>query len=750
MMSLFYDIIYIVPVCMIAVFSAAPYIGIPEKSLIYYLTAAVLMICAFCIKHLKGRFKAVTPGIVFALTIGMLLLKEEEERVVFIQENLWALWCLGIVAAAFVLGMIISAAPRIRLVFSALLFAALIYLMIMGPAPDRTQTVPAFFIILLCIIDLIQKYWKKSGYTDPKGHLVSVSPFVVLLAFAVFMIPVSEKPYDWNIVKQVARRIHDGVRYASRWFHGNDEDYGAVIGFSAKGSYFGDIFDEEKELMQINTDRSAGAGMYLTGIILDNFDGRNWTKTYEEEYDDRFIDSMETVASIMKYDREYNMDYYKRVQLYISYGDFNTAYFFAPSKLMRLKAENEKEVYTEHGGDLKSGKKLGFGTKYLLTYIRTNDQNEGFRKYAQEAEPLEKEEWESVFSVYPNDKLEEMSYEDYHAYIDRMYEYYLPETHISQAAEEYMEELFEGAENDMEKLSRIEEALRGFEYTLKPGDLPAEIDSEEEFLDRLLFETKRGYCTYYATAFVIMARSMGIPARYVQGFRVPATSAQPVRVMSSMSHAWPEVYIKNVGWIAFEPTPYMAFNTQWMFMNRESTTAFEDRSHFDEGKDSGETESAIGEAEEEIQTFDLRRILIPAALTILFLLAFLFIDRLVQRSMYNRMSTDEKLKVNCRYCMRLLKILGFKLMQGETLQEYGIRIYSELYESEDENTDENMFEGTCLSFIEKYERMLYCEDKTSEQELELVAEDINGLFHLIKLRKGKLRSALVRLGGMRI
>ena len=751
-MSLLYDIIYIVPVCIIAVFGAAPYIGMPEKSIIYYLMAAVLVICGFCIKNLKGRYKAVVPGIILALSLGMLLLKDAEERAEFVQENLWALWCLGIVAAAFLLGMIISAEFKIRLAASAVLTAVMIYFMISGTVLEKTLTAPSFFIILLCIIDLIQRYWKKSGYTDAKGHLVSVAPFAILLAAAVFMIPVSEKPYDWHIVKQVAQRIYEGVRYAARFFHGKDEDYGAVIGFNDSGSYFGDVFDKEKELMQISTDRGTGSGVYLSGIILDSFDGREWKKTYEEVNEDRLIDSMETVGSIMLYDRDYNMDYYKRVQLYIEYSDFNTAYFFAPSKLLRLKAENEKEVYTQCGADLKAAKNLGFGTKYLLTYIRTNDQNEGFWSYADEAEPMDREAWDSTLHIYPNEDIEAMTYEDYLAYVDRMYEYYLPETHISPAAEEYMEELFADADSDMEKLKCIEEALRGFEYTLKPGDLPAEIDSEEEFLDRLLFETRKGYCTYYATAFVIMARSMGIPARYVQGFRVPATASQPIRVMSSMSHAWPEVYIKNVGWIPFEPTPYMAFDTQWNFMNRESTTAFEDRSHFDEGKDGEETVIIAQEDEEAIADFDLRRILIPLALMILFLLVFILLDRLVQKSRYEKMSVEEKLKVNCRYCLRLLRILGFKTEQGETLQEFGIRVCTGLYETDDEaeKKDEELFAGTCLGFIERYERLLYSRYKTSQEDLDSVTKDTDGLFRLIKLRKGKLRCILVRLGGMRI
>ena len=751
MTALLYDIICIFPVLLLAVVSAAPFIGLPEENVTYYPLAALLAICCFCIKHLKGRYKAVLPGITLALGMGVIVLKEAEERAAFIQENIWVLWCLGIVAAAFLLGMLIAYDLKVRLISSAAVFGLLIYFMVAGPQPDRVQTAPALFLILLSVIDVIQRYWKKSGYTDTKGHLISVSPFALLLALIVFLIPASEKPYDWNIVKTVAGRIYDGIKYTARFFHGKDEDYGSVMGFSDSGPGFGNLFEGEKELMKINTDRQTGPGIYLAGRVLDDFNGREWNRTYDEDHEDRLMDSLETVSSIMQYDEDYNFDYYKRVQLYITYNEFNTAYFLAPSKMLELVPENEKEAYIQHGFEMCGERKLGYGTKYLLTYIRTNERNEGFTTYADgKSLPIEKDIWDQVCYAFHYDKTPGCSYDDYMAYTERMFQYYLPQTEISERAEAYMEELFDGAEGDMEKLKLIEEALSGFEYTLTPGDLPEEIDNEAEFLDRLLFETGEGYCTYYATAFVIMARSIGIPARFVQGFRVPMNSSQSVSVMSSMAHAWPEAYIKGVGWIAFEPTPRMAFDSAWQFMNRESTTAFEDRSHFDEGKD-GEQQEDIAEPEEEKKAVDLRVIFIPLGLIVLFLLVFVLLDRMIQSSRYNKMDTQQKLLVNCRYGIRLLRSMGIRISQGETLQEFALRAYNELYEAgEENNTEADPYEGTCLGFVERYEQLLYSDKKAGEEALPEVMEDISGLFGLIRIRKGRIRTLIIKLGGMRI
>lgn len=70
-----------------------------------------------------------------------------------------------------------------------------------------------------------------------------------------------------------------------------------------------------------------------------------------------------------------------------------------------------------------------------------------------------------------------------------------------------------------------------------------------------LFESKKGSCSDYATAFVLMARSLGLAVRYAEGYSPDITSRANVFVIKdSCSHAYPEVYIQNMGWIAFEPT----------------------------------------------------------------------------------------------------------------------------------------------------------------------------------------------------
>ena len=80
----------------------------------------------------------------------------------------------------------------------------------------------------------------------------------------------------------------------------------------------------------------------------------------------------------------------------------------------------------------------------------------------------------------------------------------------------------------------------------------------EEFniADYFLFDLQRGYCDYYATAFVVLARLAGLPARFATGYAVGTWDGynQVWIVTEAEAHSWPEVLFPDYGWIPFEPT----------------------------------------------------------------------------------------------------------------------------------------------------------------------------------------------------
>lgn len=106
----------------------------------------------------------------------------------------------------------------------------------------------------------------------------------------------------------------------------------------------------------------------------------------------------------------------------------------------------------------------------------------------------------------------------------------------------------------------IQEWLRtsgGFTYSLELTPPPAGMSGPQvraTAVDRFL-RTKRGYCVQFSTAMVLMARSIGIPARVATGFLPGAQIDGTRRVLASDAHAWPELYFPGTGWLRFEPTP---------------------------------------------------------------------------------------------------------------------------------------------------------------------------------------------------
>ncbi|MCI0504886.1 MAG: DUF3488 and transglutaminase-like domain-containing protein [Gammaproteobacteria bacterium] len=89
-----------------------------------------------------------------------------------------------------------------------------------------------------------------------------------------------------------------------------------------------------------------------------------------------------------------------------------------------------------------------------------------------------------------------------------------------------------------------------FFYTRTP---PAMLDNP---IDQFLFEERRGFCEHYASAFVVLMRAAGLPARIVTGYLGGElnTIGNYFIVRQSDAHAWAEVWLENQGWIRVDPT----------------------------------------------------------------------------------------------------------------------------------------------------------------------------------------------------
>lgn len=93
-----------------------------------------------------------------------------------------------------------------------------------------------------------------------------------------------------------------------------------------------------------------------------------------------------------------------------------------------------------------------------------------------------------------------------------------------------------------------------FSYTLDPPPLG------RHSVDEFLFETRAGFCEHYASAFVVLMRAAGVPARVVTGYQ--GGELNPVddfmTVRQSDAHAWAEVWLAGRGWLRVDPTSAVA------------------------------------------------------------------------------------------------------------------------------------------------------------------------------------------------
>jgi transglutaminase-like putative cysteine protease/cytochrome c-type biogenesis protein CcmH/NrfG len=123
----------------------------------------------------------------------------------------------------------------------------------------------------------------------------------------------------------------------------------------------------------------------------------------------------------------------------------------------------------------------------------------------------------------------------------------------NQRIAEYAREITRGSQSYQERIQILYETLKygEYRYSLKPGIAP---DGDQ--LEYFLFETKKGYCSYFAFALTLLLRSLGIPARIAAGFFIDPNletfNYYPVR--SDMAHAWVEVRFPGYGWVEFDPT----------------------------------------------------------------------------------------------------------------------------------------------------------------------------------------------------
>ncbi len=130
---------------------------------------------------------------------------------------------------------------------------------------------------------------------------------------------------------------------------------------------------------------------------------------------------------------------------------------------------------------------------------------------------------------------------------------YLQLPDVTDRTNQLANQLAAGKSNPYDIAASIENYLRqNYQYNENVGVPPKGQDA----VDWFLFDSKQGYCTFYASAMIEMLRDLNIPSRIAVGF-YPAkfdNNAGGYLYRDLNAHAWVEVYFPGYGWVPFEPT----------------------------------------------------------------------------------------------------------------------------------------------------------------------------------------------------
>ncbi len=415
-----------------------------------------------------------------------------------------------------------------------------------------------------------------SGYQ--KG-IVSVIMYAVCFVLIAYAIPKSDETKYYHFFEE--------------WFLGGNtsvpvpEEYGDKNEYSGNADNFNQLTN--RQLYNVyNADLSEA--LYLRRQVFDYYDFKNH-RWYDEDayseyskkmtdsgYDKKYLNNtvfLELLKKadeaspgfLEKYDMAHMKDAYfeeKVSTATIMSRNFESYYLITPTKTQQVSSYYDDKIYmTEHGIYGNETESFLRSSTYQVTYV---------------SEFKAKSDWIELGGS-------NMNYETSSRMISEMYEiiasnYSMGSTEYEAALAFYEEDSFaqKYARACMENTAQISDEVRqlaleitkdctyewekaqaldryflvgGFTYDL-------EYDAPDDSVEYFLFEGKTGTCSDFASAYVLLARAAGLTVRYVEGFvpsrEVTATYEWQYVVRTKSSHAYPEVYIPNLGFVVYEPT----------------------------------------------------------------------------------------------------------------------------------------------------------------------------------------------------
>lgn len=637
-----------------------------------------------------------------------------------------------------------------------------------------SEEVPFFtlaFAVTYLISVLVEICFRTSSRQKKQISSGLVALFLFPVSFLTSVITVSlprkEEPIDWSFMVEA----YDTVEYwfstllANMGIYGqNGYEFGLnTLGFTGTSEELGgDLSMNFGKVMEVLfPGEKPRSGLYLAGSTQDTYTGRGWERNavnFVSPYFENELDSIEMLYAMERYGTGTDtLDLAGVIPMKITYSDIFTRSVFMPQKAFFFNANSDGKSFPfslySYGALFDQPQR---NAVYSTSFLDINYNSSLFRQFVVSESNYE--------YSYDAPYMPDISYWDVSTYLDtnslmfssdfekelkdrsdwiRQNYTALPET-LPERVHELTLEITLGYESDYDKLKAIEHYLsQNYEYTLTPGEVP----EDRDFVDFFLFDNKKGYCTYFATAMAVMARSIGIPTRYVQGFSARCNQWIPGQesaylVLKEEGHAWPEAYLEGVGWIPFEPTASRQGErySDWEDEQTGPAVPSETPQETPEPNENQETfRPNLPEGEKnsfKLTSEQIFLICIGAILLLLLaLLAACYFKINRYHKKYNRASVADKAYLDFREILLLLSRCGVRLEEGETLSAYVQRA-------------DHLFKTRTASLAEAaevYTRLHYRGENINVGDLKKIQDMRNHLLSVVRQRFGRLRQFILRL-----
>lgn len=566
-------------------------------------------------------------------------------------------------------------------------------------------------------------------------------PFVVVFGLCVSIFPSQQTSFQWGFVKKAYKsmyiKINNTINDFKVNYMGKDDYYSLkMVSYSKSGNLGGDLaVTSNDRALNIETDFEPTKALYITGSIMNNYQKNKWTsdRNKSTKIMESALDSDELIYAINRSgDKVDSTKLFDIRKITISYDGIHTKTMFFPIKTNFITSTDK---YKAVGDELHYNKSMGYPTSYSVDYYDVRYSNSEFAKlvhdqagYKYDVNNNGKYSYSRKLLVLKDDPegvLKERRNDIYSSYTD------VPDC-ISDRVKELAKTLTANCNNDYNKLKAIEYYLSSkYTYTTTPGKIP----KGKELVDYFLFESQKGYCTYYATSMAILARCAGIPTRYVQGFMCEADySAYSYKAKNSSAHAWVEGYIEGIGWVPFEPTSSFT-DKRYPRNDQASVESEESEDEHNPDIDNKKINEIMNGGKKNNSDIMATIIIICVAIVVLlmiFIIASYFVVMKRFRKKYSRGSNNEKYMQMFMYMVKLLELNGYSPYEAETIRQFALRI------SKEYNTKEMDIQKIGKDFM----KIRYGGHKITDKQLEYISSFCDTLVKERIELKGKFRFSI--------